>query len=141
MILKSVVLVLEVTDMEKLGAIMNDPNVQEAKDRHTVVDPILLSMQVEGLTKWTYNMQHLCLIIPKELENFQGFFYIRPYTNKVKRQLTNGFAKLGRTEIFSASFHYFLQLSAGPITNPLRHFCYALSAAGWLCGFNKIAVL
>ncbi|MGZ3898504.1 MAG: hypothetical protein ACXVLT_01655 [Flavisolibacter sp.] len=43
---KSVVLVLEVTDMEKLGAIMTDPNVQEAKDRHTVVDPILLSMPV-----------------------------------------------------------------------------------------------
>ncbi len=43
---KSVVLVLEVTDMEKLGAIMTDPNVQEAKDRHTVQDPILLSMEV-----------------------------------------------------------------------------------------------
>ena len=43
---KSVVLVLEVTDMEKLGEIMNDPKVQEAKDRHTVVDPILLSMPV-----------------------------------------------------------------------------------------------
>ena len=42
----SVVLVLEVTDMEKLGEIMNDPNVQEAKDRHTVKDPILLSTQV-----------------------------------------------------------------------------------------------
>ena len=43
---KSVVLVLEVTDMDKLGAIMTDPNVQEAKDRHTVKDPILLSMPV-----------------------------------------------------------------------------------------------
>ena len=43
---KSVVLVLEVTDMEKLGAIMSDPNTQEAKDRHTVKDPILLSMPV-----------------------------------------------------------------------------------------------
>ena len=43
---KSVVLVLEVTDMEKLGAIMNDPDVQQAKDRHTVIDPILLSMPV-----------------------------------------------------------------------------------------------
>ncbi len=43
---KSVVLVLEVTDMEKLGAIMNDPTVQEAKDRHTVVDPVLLSIPV-----------------------------------------------------------------------------------------------
>lgn len=44
---KSVVLVLEVTDMAKLGAIMVDPNVQEAKDRHTVKDPIILSMQVD----------------------------------------------------------------------------------------------
>jgi hypothetical protein len=43
---QSVVLVLEVTDMEKLGAIMNDPNVQEVKDRHTVKDPILLSFEV-----------------------------------------------------------------------------------------------
>jgi hypothetical protein len=43
---KSVVLVLEVTDMEKLGAIMTDPTVQEAKDRHTVVDPIILSTPV-----------------------------------------------------------------------------------------------
>lgn len=44
---KSVVLVLEVTDMEKLGAIINDPKNQEAKDRHTVIEPIILSMQVE----------------------------------------------------------------------------------------------
>lgn len=43
---KSVVLVLEVTDMDKLGAIMHDPNVQVAKDRHTVKDPILLSTEV-----------------------------------------------------------------------------------------------
>jgi hypothetical protein len=42
----SVVLVLEVTDMEKLGALMNDPKVQEAKDRHTVKDPLILSMPV-----------------------------------------------------------------------------------------------
>ena len=44
---KSVILVLDVTDMEKLGAIMNDPKVQEAKNRHTVIDPIVLSMPVE----------------------------------------------------------------------------------------------
>ena len=43
---KSVILVLEVTDMDKLVAVMTDPNVQEAKDRHTVLDPILLSLQV-----------------------------------------------------------------------------------------------
>jgi len=43
---KSVLLVLEVTDMEKLGAIMNDPNVQAAKDRHTVKEPLIISSQV-----------------------------------------------------------------------------------------------
>ena len=43
---KSVILVLQVTDMEKLGGIMNDPKIQEAKDRHTVKDPILLSTEV-----------------------------------------------------------------------------------------------
>ena len=43
---KSIVMVLEVTDMEKLGAIMNDPNIQEAKDRHTVKEPIVLSLPV-----------------------------------------------------------------------------------------------
>ena len=44
---KSVSLVLEVTDMEKLGAIINDPKNQDAKNRHTVLEPILLSMQVD----------------------------------------------------------------------------------------------
>jgi len=43
---KSVLMVLEVTDVEKLGAIMNDSNIQEAKDRHTVKEPVILSMPV-----------------------------------------------------------------------------------------------
>ena len=43
----SIVLVLEVTDMEKLQAIMTDPKTQEVKDRHTVKDPIVLSTEVE----------------------------------------------------------------------------------------------
>jgi len=43
---KSVLLVLEVKDMEKLGAIMNDPNVQAAKDRHTVMEPLIISNPV-----------------------------------------------------------------------------------------------
>ncbi len=43
----SVVIVMEVTDMEKLGAILNDPKTQEAKDRHTVLEPIIMSMQVD----------------------------------------------------------------------------------------------
>jgi len=44
---KSVILVMEVTDMEKLGAILNDPKTQEAKDRHTVLEPITMSMQAD----------------------------------------------------------------------------------------------
>jgi hypothetical protein len=44
---KSVVLVIEVTDLGKLGAIINDPKNQSAKDLHTVIDPIILSMPVE----------------------------------------------------------------------------------------------
>jgi hypothetical protein len=44
---KSVVLVLEVTDMEKLVAIINDPKNQDVKDRHTVKEPIIISMPVK----------------------------------------------------------------------------------------------
>jgi hypothetical protein len=44
---KSVTLVVEVTDMEKLGAIINDPKNQDAKNRHTVLEPILMSMPVD----------------------------------------------------------------------------------------------
>ena len=44
---KSVLLVLEVTDMEKLASIINDPKNQEAKNRHTVIEPVLLSAQVD----------------------------------------------------------------------------------------------
>ena len=43
---QSVVLVLEVTDMEKLGALLADPAVRETKARHTVKEPILLSTEV-----------------------------------------------------------------------------------------------
>ena len=43
---KSVLLVLEVTDMEKLGAIINDPKNQEVKNRHTVIEPVLLSAKI-----------------------------------------------------------------------------------------------
>ena len=44
---KSVALVLEVTDMEKLVAIINDPKNQDVKDRHTVKEPIIISMPVK----------------------------------------------------------------------------------------------
>jgi hypothetical protein len=43
----SVVLVVEVTDLELLGAIINDPKNQKFKDKHTVIEPITMSMQVE----------------------------------------------------------------------------------------------
>ena len=43
----SVVLVCDVTDMEKLGEIMNAPKNQAVKDRHTVLEPIIMSMPVE----------------------------------------------------------------------------------------------
>jgi hypothetical protein len=43
---KSVVLVIEVKDMDKLGAIMKDPHVMQdiAKNKHTVLEPIIMSM-------------------------------------------------------------------------------------------------
>lgn len=46
---KSVVLVLEVKDMEKLKAIMNDKHIMQdiAKNKHTVLEPVILSMPVE----------------------------------------------------------------------------------------------
>ncbi len=44
---KSVVLVIEVTDIELLGAIINDPKNKEVKDRHTVLEPIIMSMPVD----------------------------------------------------------------------------------------------
>jgi hypothetical protein len=43
---ESVCLVMEVSDMDKFGAILNDPKVQDAKDRHTVKEPITVSMPV-----------------------------------------------------------------------------------------------
>jgi hypothetical protein len=33
--------------MEKFGAILNDPNLQKVKDRHTVLEPIIISMPVD----------------------------------------------------------------------------------------------
>jgi hypothetical protein len=43
----SVILVVEVTDLELLGSIINDPKNQEVKDLHTVIEPITMSKQVE----------------------------------------------------------------------------------------------
>lgn len=46
---QSVVLVVEVTDMEKLGAIMSNPDLMQhiAKEKHTVIEPIIMSMPVD----------------------------------------------------------------------------------------------
>lgn len=42
----SVVLVIEVTDLALLGAIINDPKNQSLKDKHTVLEPITMSMEI-----------------------------------------------------------------------------------------------
>lgn len=44
---KTIAMVVEVNDMEKLNAIMTDPKVQPYKDKHTVIDPIEVFMQVD----------------------------------------------------------------------------------------------
>lgn len=43
----SVVLVMEVTDMDKFQAILNDPATDVLKNKHTVLDPITVSIPVE----------------------------------------------------------------------------------------------
>ena len=43
----TVLMVMEVIDMEKMGALVNDPANNEIKARHTVIEPITLSMQVD----------------------------------------------------------------------------------------------
>ncbi|MGC1203597.1 MAG: hypothetical protein WA839_01765 [Flavobacteriaceae bacterium] len=43
----SVVMIIEVTDMDKFGAILNDPSLKALKDKHTVLEPITVSMQVD----------------------------------------------------------------------------------------------
>ena len=42
----SVVIVLQVTDMDKMDTMMKDPEVQKKKDAHTVIDPLIVSMPV-----------------------------------------------------------------------------------------------
>ncbi len=43
----SVVLVMEITDMDKFKAILNDPSTEDLKTKHTVLDPITVSILVE----------------------------------------------------------------------------------------------
>jgi hypothetical protein len=42
--LTSVVLVIEVTDMDKFVSILNDPTNAEMSERHTVIRPVIISM-------------------------------------------------------------------------------------------------
>lgn len=42
----SVVLVFEDADLDKLGAIINDPKNKAIKELHTVLEPITLSLEV-----------------------------------------------------------------------------------------------
>ncbi len=44
---KSVVLVMEVTDLEKLVSIINSPDNQDLKNKHTVLEPVTISIPVE----------------------------------------------------------------------------------------------
>ena len=43
----SVLLLVETDDLEKLGAIINDPKIQHIKDTHTVLEPIIMSREIE----------------------------------------------------------------------------------------------
>ncbi|WP_273567349.1 hypothetical protein [Maribacter halichondriae] len=43
----SVVLVMEVTDMDKFKTILNDPATEPLKAKHKVLEPITVSMPVE----------------------------------------------------------------------------------------------
>ena len=43
----SIAIVFEVTDMEKLQAILADPNTRELKNKHTVLEPVTISMPVD----------------------------------------------------------------------------------------------
>jgi hypothetical protein len=42
----SIAMVLEVTDLDKFAAMVNDPTIQPLKDKHTVIDPISVYMEV-----------------------------------------------------------------------------------------------
>jgi hypothetical protein len=39
-------MVIDVTDMDKLNAMMTDPTIQPFKDKHTVIDPISVYIEV-----------------------------------------------------------------------------------------------
>jgi len=43
----SILLVVDTDDIEKLGAVINDPKNQQIKEIHTVLEPITMSSEVE----------------------------------------------------------------------------------------------
>jgi hypothetical protein len=42
----SVAMVLEVADLEKLGEMVKDPKLKPFKEKHTVIEPIIVSIEV-----------------------------------------------------------------------------------------------
>jgi len=40
-------MVLQVTDIDKLADLVNDPKLQPFKEKHTVIEPITVSVEVE----------------------------------------------------------------------------------------------
>jgi hypothetical protein len=43
----SIAMVLQVTDIDKLADLVNDPKLQPFKEKHTVIEPITVSVEVE----------------------------------------------------------------------------------------------
>lgn len=39
-------MVLEVTDLDQLAEMVNDPKLKPFKEKHTVIEPIIVSFQV-----------------------------------------------------------------------------------------------
>ena len=42
----SIAMVMEVSDLEKLGEMVNDPALKPFKEKHTVIEPIIVSIGV-----------------------------------------------------------------------------------------------
>jgi len=42
----SIAMVMEVSDLEQLGKMVNDPKLQHFKEKHTVIEPITVSIEV-----------------------------------------------------------------------------------------------
>jgi hypothetical protein len=42
----SIAMVMEVSDLQKLAEMVNDPKLQHFKEKHTVIEPITVSLEV-----------------------------------------------------------------------------------------------